>query len=70
MFKFFETIINLISSVVSYFINFIKQLGMVIASIGKAIVQITGAFGLLPAYLVVFCTAVIFVSIVFFLINR
>lgn len=70
MFKFFETIFSFLSSVVSYVVNFFKQLLQLFENIGQALVQITIVTNYLPAYVKVFVVSFIFVGIVYFLLNR
>lgn len=70
MFKFFENIIHFIQIAVSYILNFFKQLVSLIVNIGKALVQIAIVADYLPAYVKVFVTSLIFVGIVYFLLNR
>lgn len=70
MFKFFETIFQFLQIAVNYIVNFFKQLLALFSNIGKALVQITVVTNYLPAYVKVFVVSLIFVGIVYFLLNR
>lgn len=70
MFKFFETIFQFLQIAVNYIVNFFKQLLQLFANIGKSLVQITIVVNYLPAYVRVFIFSLIFVGIVYFLLNR
>lgn len=70
MFKFFETIFQFLQIAVNYIVNFFKQLLQLFANIGKSLVQITIVFNYLPAYVKVFVFSLVFVGIVYFLLNR
>lgn len=70
MFNFFETIFKFLQIAVNYIVNFFKQFLFLFANIGKALVQITIVTNYLPAYVKVFVVSMIFVGIVYFLVNR
>ena len=70
MFNFFETIFKFLQIAVNYIVNFFKQLLALFVNIGKALVQITIVTNYLPAYVKVFVFSMIFVGIVYFLVNR
>lgn len=70
MFNFFETIFKFLQIAVNYIVNFFKQLLAIFVNIGKALVQITVVTNYLPAYVRVFVFSMIFVGIVYFLVNR
>lgn len=70
MFNFFETIFKFLQIAVNYIVNFFKQLLAIFVNIGKALVQITIVTNYLPAYVRVFVFSLIFVGIVYFLVNR
>lgn len=70
MFNFFETIFKFLHIAVNYIVNFFKQLLALFVNIGKALVQITIVTNYLPAYVKVFVVSMIFVGIVYFLVNR
>lgn len=70
MFNFFETIFKFLQIAVNYIVNFFKQLLAIFVNIGKALVQITIVTNYLPAYVRVFVFSMIFVGIVYFLVNR
>lgn len=70
MFNFFETIFKFLQIAVNYIVNFFKQLLVIFVNIGKALVQITVVTNYLPAYVRVFVFSMIFVGIVYFLVNR
>lgn len=70
MFNFFETIFKFLQIAVNYIVNFFKQLLALFVNIGKALVQITIVTNYLPAYVKVFVVSMIFVGIVYFLVNR
>ena len=70
MFNFFETIFKFLQIAVNYIVNFFKQLLVLFVNIGKALVQITIVTNYLPAYVKVFVVSLIFVGIVYFLLNR
>lgn len=70
MFNFFATIFKFLQIAVNYIVNFFKQLLVIFVNIGKALVQITIVTNYLPAYVRVFVFSLIFVGIVYFLVNR
>lgn len=70
MFNFFATIFKFLQIAVNYIVNFFKQLLAIFVNIGKALVQITIVTNYLPAYVRVFVFSLIFVGIVYFLVNR
>lgn len=70
MFAFFDNIISFLLVLVSYVLNFFKQLLSLFANIGKALVQIVLVVSYLPLYAQVFVSSLIFVGIVYFLLNR
>lgn len=70
MFEFFDNIISFISAAVSYVLNFFKQLLQLFANIGKALIQINTVTAYLPPYVQGFVLSLIFVGIVYFLLNR
>lgn len=70
MFNFFATIFKFLQIAVNYIVNFFKQLLVLFVNIGKALVQITIVTNYLPAYVKVFVVSMIFVGIVYFLVNR
>ena len=70
MFNFFNTIFEFLRIAVNYIVNFFKQLLQLFSNIGKALVQIAVVTNYLPAYVRVFVVSLIFVGIVYFLLNR
>lgn len=70
MFDFFNTIFEFIKIIVSYVVNFFQQLLALFANIGKSLVQITLVVNYMPAYVQVFIFSLIFVGIIYFLLNR
>lgn len=70
MFNFFNNIIEFIRIAVSYIVNFFQQLLALFSNIASALVQITIVTNYLPAYVKVFVVSMIFVGIVYFLLNR
>lgn len=70
MFNFFNTIFQYLKVFVDYVVNFFSQLLQLFGNISKALVQISVINTYLPTYVRVFFSSVIFVGIVYFLLNR
>lgn len=70
MFNFFESIANLISTVVGYVVSFFTSLIVLIVRAVQALAYIILVIGFLPSYVKVFVLGMISVSVILFLINK
>ena len=70
MFKFFEGIADLITTIVGYVVDFFTSLIVVVVRAVQAMVYVVTVVGYLPAYVKVFILAMIGVSLILFFINK
>lgn len=70
MFKFFEGIADLITTIVGYVVDFFTSLIAVVVRAVQAMVYVVTVVGFLPAYVKVFVLAMIGVSLILFFINK
>lgn len=70
MFKFFDWIVNTISSLVEFLWTLIKGLIQLISLLPLAVNLLTNSIGVLPSLLVAFATATITISVIFILVGR
>lgn len=70
MFKFFDWIVNTISSLLEFLWSIIKGLIQLISLIPTAVNMLTTSIGVLPSLFIGFATATITVSVIFILVGR
>lgn len=70
MFKFFEGIADLITTIVGYVVDFFTSLIAVVVRAVQAMVYVVTVVGFLPTYVKVFVLAMIGVSLILFFINK
>lgn len=70
MFQFFDGLVSLISSIISFVINFFAGLLNLFKMMAESLVFITECIGYLPPFLIVFVTAIIGFSIILMIINH
>lgn len=70
MFKFFEGIADLITTIVGYVVDFFTSLIAVVVRAVQAMVYVVTVVGFLPIYVKVFVLAMIGVSLILFFINK
>ncbi len=70
MFKFFDSIIQLIGFIINFVINMFKMLIMLITQIPKALGFITLSVSYLPPFLVTFVFLFIAVSVIVTILNK
>lgn len=70
MFKFFEGIADLITTIVGYVVDFFTSLIVVVVRSVQAMAYVITVIGFLPAYVKVFVLAMIGVSLILFFINK
>lgn len=70
MFKFFEGIADLITTIVGYVVDFFTSLIVVVVRAVQAMVYVVTVVGYLPTYVKVFVLAMIGVSLILFFINK
>lgn len=70
MFKFFEGIADLITTIVGYVVDFFTSLIAVVVRAVQAMVYVVTVVGFLPMYVKVFVLAMIGVSLILFFINK
>lgn len=70
MFKFFEGIADLITTIVGYVVDFFTSLIVVVIRSVQAMAYVITVIGFLPAYVKVFVLAMIGVSLILFFINK
>lgn len=70
MFKFFEGIADLITTIVGYVVDFFTSLIAVVVRAVQAMVYVVTVVGFLPTYVKVFILAMIGVSLILFFINK
>lgn len=70
MFKFFEGIADLITTIVGYVVDFFTSLFAVVVRAVQAMVYVVTVVGFLPTYVKVFVLAMIGVSLILFFINK
>lgn len=70
MFKFFESIAQLLGTIVSYIVDFFVSLITVIVRSVQAMAYVVVVIGYLPMYVKVFALAMIGVAAILFLINK
>ena len=70
MFKFFEGIADLITTIVGYVVDFFTSLIAVVIRAVQAMVYVVTVVGFLPTYVKVFVLAMIGVSLILFFINK
>lgn len=70
MFEFFDGLVSLLSSIISFIVNFFTGLLSLFKMIGTSLVFITECIGYLPPFLIVFVTAIIAYSVIMMIINH
>lgn len=70
MFKFFEGIADLITTIVGYVVDFFTSLIVVVIRSVQAMAYVITVVGFLPTYVKVFVLAMIGVSLILFFINK
>lgn len=70
MFKFFDTLISFLQTVVTFVANFILTIIYVISFVLKGVVYVFTIIAYLPPWVMAFVVAVIGFSVVLFIINR
>lgn len=70
MFKFFEGIADLITTIVGYVVDFFTSLIVVVVRAIQAMAYVVTVVGFLPTYVKVFVLAMIGVSLILFFINK
>lgn len=70
MFKFFDTIIDIISTIINFVINLFEMIGYMLGFIVQGVAWLTASVAYLPAWVLPFVTAVIAFSVIMFIINR
>lgn len=70
MFEFFDGLVSLLSSVISFFVNFFTGLFSLFKMIGSSVVYITECIGYLPPFLIVFVTALVAYSVILMIVNH
>lgn len=70
MFKFFDWLVNTITSLVEFLWTIVKGLIQLISLIPTAVNMLTSSIGILPSLLVGFATATITISVIFILVGR
>ena len=70
MFKFFEGIADLITTIVGYVVDFFTSLIVVVVRAVQAMAYVVTVVGFLPMYVKVFVLAMIGVSLILFFINK
>ncbi len=70
MFKFFDSIVEVIALVINFVINAFKMLILLITQIPKALAYLTAVFGYLPAFLSTFIVIFIAIAVIVTLINK
>ena len=70
MFKFFDSIVEVIALVIKFVINAFKMLILLITQIPKALAYLTAVFGYLPAFLSTFIVIFIAIAVIVTLINK
>lgn len=70
MFEFFDGLVSLLSSIISFIVNFFTGLLSLFKMIGTSLVFITECIGYLPPFLIVFVTAIVAYSVIMMIINH
>lgn len=70
MFKFFDSIAEVVALVINFFINAFKMLILLITQIPKALAYLNAVFAYLPAFLSTFIVIFIAVAVIVTLINK
>lgn len=70
MFKFFDTLISFLQTIVTFVANFILTIIYVISFVLKGVVYVFTIIAYLPPWVMAFVVAVIGFSVVLFIINR
>lgn len=70
MFKFFDTLISFLQTIVTFVANFILTIIYVISFVLKGVVYVFTIVAYLPPWVMAFVVAVIGFSVVLFILNR
>lgn len=70
MFEFFDGLVSLISTLISFVVNFFSGLVSLFLMIAQSLVFITECIGHLPPFLVVFVTAIVGLAIILQIVNH
>lgn len=70
MFKFFESIAGLITTIIDFVVNAVTSLIVVLVRCVQALAYMITVITLLPAYVKVYILAMLGVSVILFVINK
>lgn len=70
MFQFFDGLVNFISSIIMFLVNFFTGLVQFFGMVASSLVFLTEAIGYVPPFLIVFVTAIVALSIIMQIINH